>query len=157
MEKESLPEMPEHCCVVYSYYNRIHSKEEIDAILKFCAEHQLTPVAIGAPQFWIKNYVVSSPFQCLKIFEKADFVITDTFHGTIFAAKYSKRFAVIPRPSNENKLGDLIRKLCIEEHRLQSMSQLSQAYRVEKKTEKINFVMAQEQENTLRYLKENIV
>ena len=84
VEQAALPKMPKHYCVVYSYYNRIHTAEEIDAIKGFCKKYQLTPIAIGAPQFWIKDYIVCSPFQCLKIFKKSDFVITDTFHGTIF-------------------------------------------------------------------------
>jgi len=63
--------MPDHYCVIYSYYNRIHKQDEIDAIKHFCVKHHLTPVAIGAPQYWLENYVVCSPFQCLKVFENA--------------------------------------------------------------------------------------
>lgn len=97
VRESSLPEIPKHYCVVYSYYNRIHIEDEIDAIDGFCKEHQLIPVAIGVPQFWIKNYIVCSPFQCLNIFLQADFVITDTFHGTIFASKYASKFASLGR------------------------------------------------------------
>ena len=36
VEQAALPKMPKHYCVVYSYYNRIHTAEEIDAIKGFC-------------------------------------------------------------------------------------------------------------------------
>ena len=94
----------------------MHTAEEIHAIRKFCKDRMLTPVAVGAPQFWLENYTVCSPFQCLKVFKEADFVITDTFHGTIFSYKYAKKFAVMIRPSNYNKLRDLIARLAIEDH-----------------------------------------
>ena len=44
-------EMPNRYCVIYSYYNRIHTKDEIKQILNFCRKNKLEPVAIGAPQF----------------------------------------------------------------------------------------------------------
>lgn len=116
--------LPKHYCIVYSYYNRIHQPDEIKAILDFCKAHKSKPIAIGAPQKWISNYPVLSPFEVLAAFKNADFVITDTFHGTIFAAKYSARFAAMIRPSNRNKLLDLIKKLKVESHLIESMSDL---------------------------------
>ena len=152
----SMPEMPEHYCVVYSYYNRIHSKEEINAIRNFCREHQLTPVAVGAPQFWIKDYVVCSPFQCLKIFEKADFVITDTFHGTIFASKYAARFAILVRDSNRNKLMDLIDKLQIQAHLLADIEELEEKYNIMKDSVSFGKIIKCEKERMRQYLDDNI-
>ena len=113
---QSLPKLPKHFCVVYSYRNRINDKAEIEMIKIFCKDHSLIPIAVGAPQYWIKNFIICTPFQCLKIFGEADFIITDTFHGTIFSYKYGKKFAVIERDSNRNKLSDLVNKLNIEKY-----------------------------------------
>ena len=151
-----LPQLPEHYCVVYSYYNRFHSKEEIKAIKNFCNKNNMTPVAIGAPQFWIKDYVICSPFQCLKVFQNADFVITDTFHGTIFSAKYADKFAVITRESNYNKLSDLIKRLGIESHLVDDLSQLKSVYSLEKEYESIKKVIETERSNTYKYLERYI-
>ena len=156
VEAAILPELPAHYCVVYSYYNRIHTKVEIEAIENFCNKHNLTPVAIGAPQFWVKNYVVCDPFQCLKIFQNADFVVTDTFHGTIFSAKYSRRFAVLARKSNKNKLLDLVKRIGVEEHLMTRMGELEQVYAREH--DKITFknLIEQEKCKTIKYLKTSI-
>lgn len=151
-----LPELPKHYCVIYSYYNRIHTTEEIQAIKNFCSKNKLTPVAIGTPQFWLKNYIVCTPFQCLKVFQHADFVITDTFHGTIFSAKYAKRFAVLARDSNKNKLLDLVDKICMKAHLMDSIEELDAKYGIEKNKAEFNDCIKKEQEKSLQYLQNNI-
>ena len=156
VEQVALPEMPEHYCIVYSYYNRIHTPEEINAIKSFCREHRLTPVAIGAPQFWINDYIVCSPFQCLKIFQKAEFVITDTFHGTIFAAKYSNRFAILARDSNKNKLLDLVEKIGMKQHLMGDITEIEKKYMIVKNTDLFCKIIGSEIEKALFYLKSNL-
>lgn len=156
VEHEALPELPKHYCVIYSYYNRIHSAKEIETIKLFCKRNGLTPVAVGAPQFWLKKFVVCSPFQCLKIFQNADFVITDTFHGTIFSAKYAKKFAVLVRKSNQNKLADLVGRIKIGQHLLKDISELNDKYRIASNKDRFNYVIKQERKNTMDYLKNAI-
>lgn len=156
IEQVSLPEMPEHYCLVYSYYNRIHTADEICTIKKFCIKYQLELVAIGAPQFWIKNYVVCTPFQCLKIFERADFVITDTFHGTIFASKYADKFAVLARDSNKNKLVDLVEKIRMEDHMMEKVSEIDEKYSISKEQMKFRDIIEDEKKKSWKYLEENI-
>lgn len=147
-------DIPEHYCIVYSYYNRIYTSKEINAIKHLCKKRHLTPIAVGAPQFWIKNYVLCSPFQCLKLFKNADFVITDTFHGTIFSVKYAKRFAVLIRESNHNKLSDLINKLGIQQHLVNEIDELEYKYQVSKDSQKVKDIIRQAQKKTDEYLKE---
>ena len=156
VEQAALPKMPKHYCVVYSYYNRIHTAKEINAIKGFCKRHKLTPIAIGAPQFWIKDYIVCSPFQCLRIFKEADFVITDTFHGTIFASKYADKFAVLARASNKNKLLDLVGKIEMEEHLMSDLSVLEEKYGLLKNKGNFDLIVKEETQRTIQYLRSNI-
>lgn len=146
-----LPKLPDRYCVIYSYYNRIHTKEEINSIRKFCKDRMLTPVAVGAPQFWLENYTVCSPFQCLKVFKEADFVITDTFHGTIFSYKYAKKFAVMTRMSNYNKLRDLISRLAIEDHLL-SENDIDDIFERERDLSGADQILHSERERSEAYL-----
>lgn len=156
VEQISLPKIPKHYCVVYSYYNRIHTSEEIEAIKGFCRRHALTPIAIGAPQFWIKDYIVCSPFQCLKIFKESDFVITDTFHGTIFASKYADKFAVLARASNKNKLLDLVSKIEMKNHLMSNISELDEKYDLLKSKDDFDLIIDREATRAIKYLKSNI-
>lgn len=156
VEQATLPKMPKHYCVVYSYYNRIHTAEEIDAIKEFCKRHELTPIAIGAPQFWIEDYIVCSPFQCLKIFKESNFVITDTFHGTIFASKYADKFAVLARASNKNKLLDLVGKIEMKEHLLSDLTELEEKYGLLKNKGNFDSIVKEETQRAVQYLKNNV-
>lgn len=149
----TLPKLPVHYCVIYSYYNRIHTREEINAIEYFCKKNKLIPVAVGTPQFWLKNYIVCTPFQCLKIFQYADFVITDTFHGTIFSAKYAKKFAVLSRDSNKNKLLDLVDKIGMRVHLMNSIEELDIKYGITKNKTDFDKLIEKEEKKSLQYLK----
>lgn len=157
LSRTNLPEnLPEKYCVVYSYYNRIHKKEEIRAIRDFCRKHQLEIVTVGSPQMWEKRHLVLTPFEVLRVFENASFVITDTFHGTIFSAKYADHFATITRESNKNKLGDLIERLGVQQHRVTSFDQLETAYVVRNDKERIAQLCSRERDRSIRYLQENL-
>lgn len=139
-------------CLIYSYHNRFHGKKEIDAIVKFCRKHKLKPIAVGAAQKWIRSFWVGGPFELLNLFLNASFVITDTFHGAIFSAKYAPRFAVLSRKSNRNKLDYLLRTLEIEEHHLNDINELDRVYSIEKNSEQVKKRERELKNEAMRYL-----
>lgn len=149
-------ELPERYCIVYSYYNRINDEQDIKNIKEFCKKHDLTLVTLGAPQMWIKRHLVVKPFEALRIFQGAQFVITDTFHGTIFSAKYCDRFAVMQRESNSNKLGDLVKTLGLENHLIDSFSRLEDVIQVQVDRIQIEKLIQNERNRTLAYLENNL-
>lgn len=149
-------ELPQHYCIVYSYYNRIHKKEEIEAIRLFCKKKKLEIVSIGAPQMWIKRHLILNPIEVLWAFKEADFIITDTFHGTIFSAKYAQRFATIVRESNRNKLIDLLQRLDKKNHMVKDMSEISRVYGVNNDIEGMKEFTDKERKRAIMYLKENV-
>ena len=83
-------------------------------------------------------------------------MITDTFHGTIFSAKYAKRFAVLARDSNKNKLLDLVDKICMKAHLMDSIEELDAKYGITKNKAEFNDCIKKEQEKSLQYLQNNI-
>lgn len=153
LKEITLPESPERFCIVYSYANRINKGEDISAIKSFCKKNHLIPIALGAPQFWIKHYIPCSPFECLKLFSKAEFVFTDTFHGAIFSAKYAKHFAIMIRDSNKNKLEDLIYRIGIDKHMVDSTSKLDDAFLLDYETSSFDSIISSERLKTNNYLK----
>lgn len=129
LEKLNIPEHDEDVpkepyMIVYAYHNRIKSKEEIQAIKNYARNHHLRTIAIGGSLPWCDEFVVLSPFQVLAYFRKAECIVTDTFHGTIFSVKVRKPFAVIVRDSNANKLNDLLERLDIMNHKVFDLSML---------------------------------
>ena len=81
-------------------------------------------VAPFGRQKWIPSYETLTPFELLKAFQNAECIVTDTFHGTLFGAKFGKRMAVLIRESNQNKLEDLTQRLQIQSHVITDISQL---------------------------------
>ena len=148
--------LPEKYCLVYAYKNRIYEKAEVEYIKSFCKARGMDIIAVGMPQMWIKNFYAASPFELLKIFRNAGFVITDTFHGTIFSARYADRFAVMVRESNKNKLGDLIGRLEIEDHMIHDVSSLPGKYELSHDKTHLNALLTNERERSLGYLEANL-
>lgn len=141
-------------CIVYSYNNRIHDSDEIMEIKKICSEKQMNIITLGSPQMWTNNFLPVTPFVLLGLFAKAEFIITDTFHGTIFSAKLAKKFAVMVRPSNENKLNDLLKRLKIEHHKVNNFCELSNVYEIENDIKKIDDILSKEMEKSVSYIQE---
>ena len=148
--------LPKRYCVVYAYADRINSKDEISAILELCKKENMVPVSIGGSQKWVHRHLDLSPFEVLTVFSHAAFVVTDTFHGTIFSSRYSKRFGILVRGSNRNKLGDLIGRLGIGNHEITDVDRIHDVYEcVHDKTE-FNRFIASERRKSISYLEENI-
>ena len=83
-------------------------------------------------------------------------MVTDTFHGAIFSAKYASRYAIIVRDSNKNKLSDLISRLNIDEHRVTSMEQIVDLYAVLDDKKTIRDIENAQYERSIKYLEQNI-
>lgn len=89
--------LPKKYCIVYSYAERFSDPEEIKAISEYCKKYNLKIVAPFGRQKWIPSYETLTPFELLKAFQNAECIVTDTFHGTLFGAKFGKRMAVLIR------------------------------------------------------------
>lgn len=148
--------LPKRFCIIYSYYNRINSKEEIKVIKEFCKQNEMKIITLGAPQFWTRNHFVLNPFELLYAFSRAEFVITDTFHGTIFASKYSKKFATIVRESNKNKLTDLINRLDKNNHLCNKIQDINDIYLINNDIKKTIEICEKARNESVEYLKNNI-
>ncbi|MGM9912836.1 polysaccharide pyruvyl transferase family protein [Floccifex sp.] len=148
--------LPNRYCIVYAYKDRISDDDTINAIKKYCEKYNLVLIAPFGEQKWIKTMKPLTPFELLKAFENADCIVTDTFHGTIFGAKFGKRMAVIIRDSNRNKLEDLTKRLSIENHVLTDINELEKVLSVELDRVGIDNVLKEARKDTLKYLEENL-
>lgn len=92
--------------LVYAYALR---DDEIEQIKKFARKFNKKIIAIAYSQPWADlNLVNVSPFEWLGFFSKADYVVTSTFHGSIFCIKYKKEFAISMNDAIKNKVQTLL-------------------------------------------------
>lgn len=140
-------------CIIYSYRNRIYKKEDIKRIKEFCEMKGLEIISLGSTQKWIKKHLYINPFELLKVFKNSSYVITDTFHGAIFSAKYASKVAIMIKDSNRNKLGDLVSRLKIEDHVISSFDELNNNYSIELNRKAIDDIIEKERVRALDYLR----
>ena len=141
--------LPKKYCIVYSYAERFSDPEEIRAISEYCKKYNLKIVAPFGRQKWIPSYETLTPFELLKAFQNAECIVTDTFHGTLFGAKFGKRMAVLIRESNQNKLEDLTQRLQIQSHVITDISQLETVLKKELDKKKIGQILGLEREKII--------
>lgn len=122
--------------ILYAYTDRITKEEEL-YIKKFAKTHKKKIVSIGFYQKIADYNLIVNPFELLKYIKNADFVITDTFHGSVFSIKMNTKFCTIIRKSNYNKLYYLLEKL---HHKKQMINKISDIEKIYK--EKIDFTIS---------------
>ncbi len=114
--------------LVYAYAGRM-APHEIETVREFAARNRLKLVSAGAYHAWCDENIVVAPFELLRVFKDAAFVVTDTFHGSIFAMKSNTQFAALIRKqhklgSNSNKVLYLLRQLGMDSRIVADVSQM---------------------------------
>jgi hypothetical protein len=106
--------------LIYAYEGRLDSPGEVTAVRDFAASHNLKVVSVGFYHHWCDENLLVEPFELLSLFRQASYVVTDTFHGSIFAIKSRRQFVSLLRGenrwgSNSNKLGFLLAQLGLQD------------------------------------------
>lgn len=143
--------------LVYAYDNRITNKNEIEAIKNYARKMKKKLISFGVYQRWCDHNVMCSPFELLGYFAGADAVITDTFHGSVISIKLNKQFATIIRPTNKNKLMDLLCKFGLDDRIVSSPEALEDVFNTTIDYDPINTIIEAEKQRSKQYLTEMII
>lgn len=139
--------------LLYGYSGRF-SKEECKEIRKFADSKGLKIFCIGGVQDCCDKFIDVDPFTVIAYFQHADYVVTDTFHGTIMSVITHRQFVDVVRESgygNSQKLVDLLERLELQNRSLSSMIDLG---RLERKIDysSVDQVIQKERKTTQAYL-----
>lgn len=88
------------------YYGKMPADYK-ESIQNFAKENGMKTVTFGAANPWCDVVLAYDPLLFLSIYDKADYIITNTFHGTVFSTIYEKRFAVTK--NEKPKILDVLR------------------------------------------------
>jgi hypothetical protein len=92
--------------LVYAYKLR---KSEIESTLIFAKQKNMKIISIAYPNTWCdENHIDVGPFEWLSYFQHAEYVLTSTFHGTIFSIIYKKTFVTSGHKHILNKLSAIL-------------------------------------------------
>ena len=75
-----------------------------------------------------KNETIFSnagPEDFVNLFKNADFVITNSFHGTVFSLIYEKKNCIIPHKKTSARMCDLMKKVGLEDRIIRNYSELN--------------------------------
>lgn len=87
---------------IYSYSL---SKTNINSIINFAKNRNLKIVVTGCYADWADYNPIVSPKEWLSLFKFAKFVITSTFHGSVFSIIFNKQFLLL---GNNSKAVELL-------------------------------------------------
>lgn len=154
-EVNSISVSMDNYIVVYAYADRIRGKEA-EAIREFAKRENKKILSLGFYQPFCDEYVLASPLEVLAYIKHADYVITDTFHGTVFSIKYQKKFGTIIRDSNQQKLGDLMKRFGVMERQICELECIQEIVLSELDKGKIKNILLKTQKTGRDYLKKNV-
>lgn len=148
--------------VVYAYRSRI-TAEEAAEIKAFAKQQGKKLISVSGQLDFCDEHIVVNPFECLNVYRHADYVITDTFHGTIFSIINRKKFVTLIRKSkgssygNQEKLQDLLNRLGLQERSYSYDSDnLSERILSDIDYESVFKIINTERTHTMDYLKNQL-
>ncbi len=142
--------------IIYAYPRRFSKKEE-KFIKKFAKKYNKKIVSLGIYQRIADENIIINPLEIFEYFRKADYVITDTFHGTIFSIKMNTNFCTLVRKSNRNKLSFLLKQLGQEERMIDNIQDIENLYNKKIDFTNTNKLIKSETDKSFEYLKENLL
>jgi polysaccharide pyruvyl transferase WcaK-like protein len=109
----SVPKSKENYLLMYTQKGlTLEQKNFIKLISKI---KNLSIISIGKyNDIATKNVIGISPEKWLGYFSQASYIITNTYHGTIFSLVFKKPFNVFYNNKKSNKTGDLLKSLDLE-------------------------------------------
>lgn len=113
-ESEIKPKIEDKYLLIYAFE---FTEKDIFEIKEFAINNSLKIISIGFNKkySWCdKNIMVLDPLEFLGYYSKASYVFTSTFHGTLFAIKYNKTFAVRMNFTIERKVNTILKELKLE-------------------------------------------
>ncbi len=96
--------------LVYTYG---FTKEVVNEVKAYARRNDLIIISAGIYHSWADRNIPCNPFEFLSIIKQAEYVVTDTFHGSIFAIKYRKNFICYGR--HKKKVKYLLESLGLSE------------------------------------------
>ena len=139
--------------IVYSYTGRITDKKEIDSIKKIARDKKLKIYTIFCRYKWADKVIFpESPFQMLKIFRMAKYVISDTFHGSIFSIITHSKFCTLIRKTNQEKMESMLSMLGLSDRAIYNSSDIENVLEHDIDFKKVDLIREKEYQKSFEYL-----
>lgn len=120
------------------------------AIQEIAKQEGLKTVTFGNFNSWCDVCLPYDPLLFLSLYAKADYIITNTFHGTVFSTIYEKRFAVVK--NDKQKILNVLKLCGLSDKMTQTAADYTVILRSNFDYETTRQNILQERTNSLHYL-----
>lgn len=138
--------------LIYSYDNNMNNPEEVEKIKRFAKSKNLKIVSAGFYHKWCDKCVDGSPIDILGYFKYAEYVVTDTFHGSVMSLVTNSEFVAKIR-GNKNKLYDLLDRFGLSERIIEDFDKLNACFDKNIDYKKVNTTIGDYREKSLEFIK----
>lgn len=97
------------------------------------------------------NFAYRKPEDFLSAIKYADYIVTDSFHGTIFSIKFNRQFICIEPPKYSGRLYSILRKVGLEERMIRGSLNINKVL-TKIDYEYANIILKNEQKKAKDYL-----
>ena len=137
--------------LIYTYGLR---PEEIEAIHELAKKENLKIVATGSACPWADENPVPSPFAWLSLIKHSQYVVTSTFHGSVFSIILNKQFAVIG--TNSNKVNSLLDEMQLQKRKVNRIEELESVLMETICYDEINDIRTRKERESAAFILENL-
>ena len=154
-------DIKEKYMIIYAYNGRI-SNEEAKYTRNLAHKEGLKVYSIGGAQPYADKFIDCSPFEVLAYFKNAEYIVTDTFHGSIFSIINNKPFVTLVRKSkgnsygNEEKMIYLLKCLNLTNRIIRNLKDMKKLLNTKIDYQKTRKIIRRETEKSLEYLNNNL-
>lgn len=154
LNKDEYSSLEEDCkesdyILVYSYGHKM-SKERIEQIRTFAKGKNLKLISVGNILSWCDYSVPASPSQFLSYVKNANYIITDTFHGTVFSIIYNKAF--VSYCDDNRKIIEILTQFDLQIRNCYSTSNLEELIDQPIDYHRVNKVIETQAGNSVKFL-----
>lgn len=144
--------------ILYGYSGRF-SREECYAVRSFADKRGLKVLCIGGIQHCCDRFIDCTPFEVIAYFQHAEYIVTDTFHGSILSIITHSSFASFIRShgyGNAEKIQDLLSRLKQEKRIATKGSDLEGVLQRPVRYEETDRIIVEEREKAYEYIERQI-
>lgn len=139
--------------LIYSYDNNMNKKEEIENIKKFAKKEGIKILSVGFYHEWCDESINVSPVDLIEYIKNAEYVFTDTFHGTVISLITNTQF-ITKVHTNSNKLGFLLEEYNMTARKTKDFSNIEEIIKTPIDYKEVNKIIDERRDVSLNYLKE---
>ncbi|WP_022764579.1 polysaccharide pyruvyl transferase family protein [Butyrivibrio sp. XPD2006] len=142
--------LPTRFMMLYLYAIEDYALDFIEQLQDYADEKKIITVSSFAKIKWADKNIGMTPFQFLYAMHHSDVVVTDSFHGLMFALIYQKNF-IIPKAAS-SKLQDTITQYHLEDRVFSSERKVKNILQQNPDYNKINKLMNYNVNSSKQYL-----